>query len=83
MLIRKGWVIIMDKKTVGAFVAGTLIGVGAGIMLAPKSGKETRKDIVKGAKKIGKKAKDMDLEEVKEMMFDKVESTKKAIKKRK
>ena len=72
----------MNKKVFGAFIAGALIGVGAGILLAPKSGKETRSDIKNKAKKIGKKVKSVDLDDFKEMMLDKVEKTKKSSKKK-
>ena len=44
------------------------------MLLAPKSGEETRKDIQKKAKQIGKKVKDIDLNQVKEDLvkeFDK------------
>ncbi len=45
----------------GKFILGALLGavVGgiAGVLFAPKSGKETRHDIAEGAKKVGNKAK--------------------------
>ncbi len=34
-----------SSSTLLAFVAGTVIGVGLGILFAPKSGRETRKQI--------------------------------------
>lgn len=47
----------MAKKSIGKIIAfGTLISAGvgylAGILTAPKSGKETRKDIVKNASRM-------------------------------
>ena len=51
----------MKKSKLGALVAGIGIGAAAGLLLAPKSGEETRKDIQKKAKQIGKKVKDIDL----------------------
>ena len=38
------------KVAIGASV-GTVVGLAAGALLAPKSGKETREDLAKGAKK--------------------------------
>ena len=64
----------MKKRKLGALVAGIGIGAAAGLLLAPKSGEETRKDIQKKAKQIGKKVKDIDLNQVKEDLvkeFDK------------
>ena len=64
----------MKKSKLGALVAGIGIGAAAGLLLAPKSGEETRKDIQKKAKQIGKKVKDIDLNQVKEDLvkeFDK------------
>lgn len=64
----------MKKSKLGALVAGIGIGAAAGLLLAPKSGEETRKDIRKKAKQIGKKVKDIDLNQVKEDLvkeFDK------------
>ncbi len=43
----------------GAFLAGTVIGVGVGILLAPKSGKETRKQLAELAKKAQERAEEM------------------------
>ena len=36
---------------------GTAVGVTAGVLLAPKSGKETREEIAKGAKEVVEKVK--------------------------
>ena len=33
---------MMEKKTVAAILGGAAVGAGLGILLAPKSGKETR-----------------------------------------
>ena len=45
----------------GKFILGALLGVVvggiAGVLFAPKSGKETRHDIAEGAKKAGNKVK--------------------------
>ena len=44
------------KFILGALL-GTVVGAIAGVLMAPKSGKETRHDIAEGAKKAGSKAK--------------------------
>jgi gas vesicle protein len=42
----------MDAKNlIGGLLAGAAIGVAIGILLAPKSGAETREDINKGSRK--------------------------------
>lgn len=44
------------KFILGALL-GTVVGAIAGVLMAPKSGKETRQSIAAGAKKAGSKAK--------------------------
>ncbi len=51
----------MGKKGLGKVLAGAAVGVGIGMLLAPKSGEETRKDLKKGAKNLANKVKDIDL----------------------
>lgn len=51
----------MDKKEgkglmLGALLGG-LVGAAAGILFAPKSGKETREDLKNGADELARKAK--------------------------
>lgn len=46
----------MTSKKKHRFLLGALVGATAGILLAPKSGKETREDIKKGGKKAYRKA---------------------------
>jgi gas vesicle protein len=46
-----------DNKTIaGAFLVGGLIGAAIALLYAPKSGRETRRDISKAAKKIKRDA---------------------------
>ena len=46
----------MDKKSVGAgLAAGALLGALAGVLLAPKSGKETRADVIRFMRSTSKK----------------------------
>lgn len=59
------------SKGNGKFVLGTLLGAAlgavAGILYAPKSGKETRKDLGDKAKEIARKGKDFAERESKEL----------------
>ena len=45
------------SKTSSKFFLGAALGAVAGVLIAPKSGKQTRKDIKRSAKKAGKKVK--------------------------
>ena len=54
----------MGKKGLGKVLAGAAVGVGIGMLLAPKSGEETRKDLKKGAEKVVKKVKEIDLNDL-------------------
>ncbi len=45
------------RKMAGAFLAGGLIGAAIALLYAPKSGRETRRDISKTARRIGKETK--------------------------
>ena len=42
------------KKVAGAFLVGGAVGAAVALLYAPKSGRETRKDIVRTARKIKK-----------------------------
>ena len=47
-------------KTIGLWLAGGVaVGAAAGLLLAPKSGKETREDIKDYAEKVGKSVTDI------------------------
>lgn len=61
----------MKKSTLFTFLAGTAIGVAIGLIIAPKSGKEMRKDISTKAKKITKKVKEIDLDDIREFVVEK------------
>lgn len=69
----------MGKKGLGKLLAGVGIGVGLGMLFAPKSGAETRKDIKDQADKLGKKIKDIDLNEVKDDLVREYEKLKKEL----
>jgi gas vesicle protein len=48
-----------NKDTLFAFILGGLIGVALGVLYAPKSGKETRRDIKKFSEDVADKVKDL------------------------
>lgn len=64
------------KKGLGKFVAGALVGAGLGILFAPKSGSETRKELSDKMKELVKKAKEVDIEDVKDNITTKIEEIK-------
>ena len=71
----------MSRKSGGLFklLAGIGIGVGAGMLLAPKSGEELRKDLAKKINELLDKAKEIDVNEVAEDFKKKVNDLKKDI----
>lgn len=60
----------------GKFLAGAAIGVGLGVLFAPKSGKETRKELKEKFDEIVKKIKEIDMDDVRESFLNKVEEIK-------
>ena len=58
----------MGKKSkgIGKFVAGAAIGAGLGVLFAPKKGSETRRELKLKLDELVQKAKEVDLDEVKE-----------------
>ena len=70
----------MEKKSgIGKFIFGAAIGAAAGILLAPKSGKETREDLKKAIDDAIAKIKNIDVKEVKENFTNKIEEIKKEV----
>ncbi len=67
-----------EKKSsgVGKFIAGAAVGATLGILFAPKSGKETRQDLKKLFDDFMKKVKEIDVQEVKEQLENKIEEIK-------
>ena len=51
----------MIMKKTGNFLLGLGVGVGLGLLFAPKSGKETRKDIKDATNKMITKVKEIDV----------------------
>ena len=71
----------MSKKSgLGKFLLGAGIGLGLGILFAPKSGKETRADLKKKMDNLIEKAKNIDVEEVKATIEAKVTEIKEDLK---
>ena len=66
----------MSKKGFGKFLAGAVIGAGLGVLFAPKAGSETRKELGEKMKDLVNKAKEIDIEEVKVNITDKIEEIK-------
>ena len=67
------------KSGLGKFLVGMGIGVGLGILFAPKSGKETREDLKKMLEKLVDEVKNIDVKEVKDEFLKKVEEIKNEI----
>ncbi len=64
----------MSRRSGGLFkfVAGIGLGVGAGMLLAPKKGEELRKDLSKKLNELLDKAKEIDIKEVSEDFKNKI-----------
>lgn len=65
----------------GKFLLGAGIGVGLGILFAPKSGKETRKDLKKKMDDLVEKAKNLNVDDVKSTIEAKVTEIKEDLRK--
>ena len=70
----------MKKKTAMALLGGTALGVGLGVLFAPKSGKETRAELKAKIDELLEKAKSIDLDDVREYVVTKTEEIEKALK---
>ena len=66
----------MGKKGLGKFIAGAAVGVGLGILFAPKSGAKTREELKKKLDEFVSQAKEIDVDEVKKEFSKKVEEIK-------
>ena len=64
----------------GKFLTGAAIGIGLGVLFAPKSGKETRDDISKKLKEVVDNLKEVDVEDVKAKIMQKVDEIEKDLK---
>ena len=66
----------MSKKGIGKFIAGAALGVGLGVLFAPKSGKDTRKALKAKLDELTEQIKKIDVAEVKKEFNRKVEDIK-------
>ncbi len=64
------------KGGLGKFILGTGIGIGLGILFAPKSGKETRKELKDKMDNLIEKAKNIEAKDIKIAIEDKVNEIK-------
>lgn len=64
------------KSGMGKFVLGAAVGAGLGLLFAPKKGSETRKDLKNKFDELVGKIKEIDVEEVKNEFFQKVDAIK-------
>ena len=65
-----------SKSGIGKFIAGAAIGLGLGVLFAPQSGEDTRKEIKAKLDDLVKQAKNIDIEEVKKDITRRVEDIK-------
>ena len=70
----------MKKKTAAALLGGAAIGAGLGILFAPKSGKETRAELKVKLDELISKAKEVDMDDVREYVVRRSEEIEKALK---
>ena len=68
------------KSGFGKFLLGAGIGVGLGILFAPKSGKETRQELKEKMDDLVEKAKNIQVEDVKATIEAKVQEIKEDLK---
>ncbi len=64
------------SKGIGKFVAGAAVGLGLGVLFAPKSGDATRKELKAKLDDLVEQAKNVDVAEVKKTITRKVEDIK-------
>ena len=67
----------MAQNKVRHFLTGALVGAGLGILLAPKEGSETRNELKKSFKELVDTIKNIDIEQTKAILIEKVENLKK------
>lgn len=62
----------MSKKGIGKFAMGAAVGVGLGVLFAPKKGSETREDLKREIKKLVDQVKSIDMDDVREDFENKI-----------
>lgn len=81
MICKKGRMNQMSKKCeIGKMVLGTTIGVGVGLLFAPKSGKDTRRDLKKKMKELTKKVQNLNCDKAKKEFAKKIKKLDKELK---
>lgn len=70
----------MSKSGLGKFIIGAGIGFGIGLLVAAKSGKETRNDIKNKFKELEEKFRSLDLTELKDGAIEKLDSLREKVK---
>lgn len=68
----------MGRK-LGTFVTGVAVGAALGVLYAPKKGSETREDLKELFEEIMNKIKDIDVEDVKDAIANKIADIKKSL----
>ncbi len=69
----------MKKNNLGTLLAGAAIGAGLGLLFAPKKGSETRKLLGQKIDELCKKVKEIDYEDVRIQIEDKIAEIKEEI----
>lgn len=69
----------MSKSGLSKFIIGAGIGFGIGLLVAAKSGKETRNDLKNKFKELEEKFRSLDLTELKDGAIEKLESLKEKV----
>ncbi|MBR5662983.1 MAG: YtxH domain-containing protein [Bacilli bacterium] len=69
----------MSKSGLGKFIIGACIGVGIGLLVASKPGKETREDIKKKFKELEDKFRELDMSDLKAGAVEKLDVLKEKI----
>ena len=67
----------MKKKGLGKFITGVAIGAGLGVLFAPKSGDKTRAELKQKFDDLLQKAKETDMNEVRDNIEKKIADIKK------
>lgn len=67
------------KRGIGKFIAGAAVGAGLGLLFAPKSGSETRKELKEKLDDLVNQIKNIDIDEVKAEFDQKIEDIKEGL----